>query len=108
MLSTFSVIGDGLAWRVGNDNHFRVGANPWPGSDTSHLLPDDLILHLHRQGITHLSNLTDNCSTTILHQGWKRASFLGLTGNYIVLYENYIAALQRGHIWILDREYELV
>jgi len=107
MLSSFLVIGDVLAWRVGNGNHLHVGSYPWPGSDTSHLLPDDLIIHLHRQDITHLSNLADNFSTTILHQGWKRARFMGLTGNCVVLYENYIAALQRGHIHILDMEDEL-
>jgi hypothetical protein len=93
MISSFSVVGDGLAWRVGKGNHIRIGVDPWPGSGNSHILPDDLIIQLHRQGISFLSHLSDPPSTTLWNQGWRSATSLGLNGDFADLLENYISAL---------------
>jgi hypothetical protein len=55
-----------------------------------------------------LSHLADPNTTTLWHQGWKRATDLGLTGAFATQYKNYIAALQVGHIRLIDREDKLV
>jgi hypothetical protein len=56
-ISLFSLVGDSLVWRLGKGNHIRIGVDPWPGSKNSHILPDDLIIQLHMQGVFFLSNL---------------------------------------------------
>jgi hypothetical protein len=108
MISSFSVVGDSLAWRVGKGNHLRIGADPWPSCGNSHILPEELIDQLHRQGIFFLSHLVDPHSTNIWNQGWRSVISLGLNGVYADLLRNYILALRRGHIRLTDREDELV
>jgi hypothetical protein len=38
ILNAFPLIENGLAWKIGNGNHFRIGKDPWPGSERNHLL----------------------------------------------------------------------
>jgi hypothetical protein len=57
MISSFTVVGDNLAWKVGKGNRLRIGIDPWPRSDTSHIMPEDLTEQLHKQGIFYLSHL---------------------------------------------------
>jgi hypothetical protein len=72
MISSFSVVGDSLAWKVGKGNRLRIGIDPWPGSGTSHILPEDVTDQLHRQGIFYLSHLANPPTTTFWNQGWKK------------------------------------
>jgi len=34
----FMVIGDGLAWNIGNGQRFRLGMDPWPRCEGQHIL----------------------------------------------------------------------
>jgi hypothetical protein len=108
MISSFSVVGDSLAWRVGKGNHLCIGADPWPGCGNSHILPEELIDQLHRHGIFFLSHLANTHSTNIWNQGWRSVISLGLNDVYADLLGNYILVLRRGHIRLPDREDELV
>jgi hypothetical protein len=106
LISSFPVIGEGLAWRIDRGNILCIGADPCPGSGNSHILPLELINLLHRKNIFLLSHLADLNTTTLWHQGWKRVTDLGLTGAFATQYKNYIASLQVGHIRLIDREDE--
>jgi hypothetical protein len=92
---------------VGRGNLLYIGADPWPRSGISHILPLELINLLHGKNIFLLSHLADP-NTTLWHRGWKRVVDLGLTGASITQYKNYIAALQVIHIRLLNGEDELV
>jgi len=87
LISSFPVIGEGIAWRIGRGILLRIGADPWPGSGTTHILPPNLINLLQRQNIYLLSHLADPNSTTLWHQGWKKATDLGLTRASSTLYK---------------------
>jgi len=65
MISSFSVVGDSLAWRMGKGNHLHIGFDPWPGCGNSHILPEDLIDQLHKQGIFYLSHPVDPLTTNL-------------------------------------------
>lgn len=108
MISSFPVVGDNLAWKVGKGNQLRIGTDPWPGSENSHILPKDLIEQLHKQGIFYLSHLANPPTTNFWNQGWKNANLLGIVGIQAESLTNYIAALKRSHIRLTDREDELV
>jgi hypothetical protein len=108
LISSFPVIVEGLAWKVGRGNHHHIGADPWPGSGMTHILPLDLIILLHGKYVYLLSQLADPQTTTQWTQGWKKSTDLGLLETSTTLYKKYIKALQIGHIRLTDREDELV
>jgi hypothetical protein len=54
---SFSIIGEGLAWMIGNDHRVRLGVDPWPGCDRQHLLPDHIIDTLRMRGVSTLNQI---------------------------------------------------
>jgi hypothetical protein len=65
ILNTFPLIENGLAWKIGNGNHFRLGKDPWPGCEWNHLLTEQLIQHLHSLGFIYLNSLADSNRSTL-------------------------------------------
>jgi hypothetical protein len=108
LVKYFQVVGEGLAWRVGNGLRVRIGTDPWPGSGRGHLLPQPLIEVLHDRGFYYLEQIVDRDMTTIWSQAWKRVDQLGLDREYEAIWDGYIRALQLGHICITDREDDIV
>jgi len=47
VLKYFDLVEEGLAWKIGNGTQVRLGVDPWPGSGHAHILPHDLLAHLH-------------------------------------------------------------
>jgi hypothetical protein len=80
MISSFPVVGDSLAWKVGKGNHLRIGTDPWPGSGNSHILSEDLIEQLHKQGIFYLSHLANPPTTNFGTKVGKMQIFLESLG----------------------------
>jgi hypothetical protein len=71
LVSSFDVIGDGLAWKVGKGNKVRLGRDPWSGNEGSHFLPKTLITRLQEQGFFYLCQVGDPNHTSIWSQEWK-------------------------------------
>jgi hypothetical protein len=108
LINSFQVVGEGLAWKVGNGQRVRIGVDPWPGSERGHILPQQLINNLHDKGLFYLDQITDRDITTLWSQAWKRVDQLGLDREHEASWNIFIRALQMGHIWLIDREDELV
>jgi len=108
VISTFPVIGDGLAWHVGQGNWIRIGVDPCSGSGQAHILPIDLTDRIHEPAIHFISQVTDPGSTSIWQQGWMGPEALGLVGNQALMWNNFMMALRSRHIWIPGRDDELV
>jgi hypothetical protein len=71
ILNAFPIIESGLAWKLGNKHWFRVGKDPWPGSEGKHILSEQLIQHLHTLGYAHLNNLVTLVAPPFGHRdGW--------------------------------------
>jgi hypothetical protein len=58
-LKSFFVVGDGLAWRIGDGTKVCIGVDPWLGNNVLHILLPKLIKSLHDQGFFHLNQVTD-------------------------------------------------
>jgi hypothetical protein len=39
VLNCFSMIGEGMAWKIDNRSKVRIGSDPWEGSGLKHLFP---------------------------------------------------------------------
>jgi hypothetical protein len=59
LVSSFDVIGDSLAWRIGKGNQVWIGRDPWPGCRGAHILSENLIQSLHDKGYLFLSQVGD-------------------------------------------------
>ena len=54
VVKSFDVIGNGLAWMIGNGRKLRVGEDPWTGCLQQHKLMDNTMLALRQNGIFFL------------------------------------------------------
>jgi hypothetical protein len=108
IINSFPVIGEGLAWKIGNGHRVRLGADPWAGSEGQHLLPEQLILHLRIKGYDTLDKLVDPDQTTIWSQGWKSVVDFGLDDVDATELERYITGLKRTQVRLRDQEDELI
>lgn len=54
-LEAFSVIEQGLAWKVGDGSHIKIGRDPWVGYNESYALSPGLLRHLDSKGIVTLN-----------------------------------------------------
>jgi hypothetical protein len=102
ILNAFPLIENGLAWKLGNGHRFRIGKDPWPGSEGKHILSEQLIQHLHTLGYAHLNNLADPSRSTLWSQGWTDANRLGLSEEETLELERYIFYLKSSHIRLRD------
>jgi hypothetical protein len=70
IIKSFLVIGEGLAWKIGNGHWVRLGADPWMGSEGQHLISNQLTFLLRIKGFDTLDKLVDLDATNIWSQGW--------------------------------------
>ena len=108
LCKSFSLIAEGLVWKVGDGRKVRIGADPWIGSAQNHILPQPLIQIIHQKGYFHINQIADPISTNIWHQGWRKSHDLELPEQWASLWDQYILALQSSHFRITDREAELI
>lgn len=108
IINSFHVIGDGLAWKIGDGSRAHVGMDPWPDSQNSHILPPDLVQQLHEHGFIYLNQIVDGLHSNIWSQEWKGSTLMGLNEVYTETWNEYINALKIDHIRITEREDELV
>ena len=55
LVKSFDIIGNTLAWKVGNRRKFKIGLDQWPESQGNHILPIEVKKVLEFQGIIMLS-----------------------------------------------------
>jgi len=108
VLKSFSIIGNNLAWKIGNGEKVRIGVDPWQGSSSHHLLSPRALEALEGRGIFMISQLADEQSTTLWAQGWKTARSLGLEDGIAPDLDRLISALRNSHIRLRDREDALI
>jgi hypothetical protein len=108
IIKSFSVIGEGLVWKIGNGHRVRLGADPWMGSEGNHLLSDHLTLLLRIKGFDTLNKLVDPDTTNFWTQGWKLATDLDLNDADTTEMERYITVLKTTQVRLRDQEDELV
>lgn len=90
---------------MGNGRRVRIGIDPWPGSNFSHLLlPQPLVEVLERQNYLFLYQVDYEESTTIFQHGWKSGQQLLLDKDLSKAWGVYIAALRKAHIRLGDCE----
>jgi hypothetical protein len=82
LVSSFDVIGDGLAWRVGKGNQVRLGRDAWPGSGGAHILSENIIQHLQMKGIFYLSRLGIQITPLSSLRNGSPFNQLGIEGEY--------------------------
>ena len=108
VVKSFDVIGNGLAWMIGNGRKLRVGEDPWTGCVQQHKLLENIVLALRQSGIFFLHQLVDLVQMVRWEQSWTRAGDLGLAEPETWDLERYLRALSRDHIILRDREGVLI
>eukprot|EP00253_Pinus_taeda_P030159 PITA_30159 len=101
-VEAFSVIEQGLAWKVGDGRHIRIGRDPWVGCNEDFSLSPGLLRHLDSKGITTLNQVEKVGQSTIWGQAWKDDVDLGIHVRWKAEWEVFIKELQRSNVRIKD------
>ena len=98
MCNAFPLTHSVLVWKIGNGASVRIGGDPWPGSQQSHLLPGQLVLLLQQKGFFHLNQIVDHATKNIWHQGCLGSWALEIQDIWFRDWNRYITALLSSHI----------
>eukprot|EP00253_Pinus_taeda_P018226 PITA_18226 len=101
-VEAFSVIEQGLAWKVGDGKQIRIGRDPWVGCNDAFALSPGFLRHLDSKGIQTLNQVERVGQSTIWGQAWKTVVDLGLNVRWQNKWESFIKELQRSNVRIKD------
>ena len=98
IVQPFPLVGNWMAWNVGNGVKVRIGADPWVGSGEERILSEELVVTLQNKGIHYLAQTADPISTTICKQGCKSEVDLRLSEREGERCKEYVAQFQKNNI----------
>eukprot|EP00253_Pinus_taeda_P034852 PITA_34852 len=101
-VEAFSVIEQGLAWKVGDGRQIRIGRDPWIGCNEAFALSPGFLRHLDTKCISTLNQVERVGQSTIWGQAWKDDEALGLNARWKNEWEGFIKELQRSNVRIKD------
>eukprot|EP00253_Pinus_taeda_P001986 PITA_01986 len=107
-LEAFTVIEQGLAWKVGDGSHIRVGRDPWVGCSEAYALSQGLLRHLDSKGIVTLNQVEKVGLSTVWGQSWKNDVDLGLNTRWKNEWASFIQELHRSHVRLKDESDKLI
>eukprot|EP00253_Pinus_taeda_P025786 PITA_25786 len=98
MVEAFSVIEQGLAWKIGDGRHCMIGRDPWVGCNEAYALSPGLLRHLDHKGIYTLNQVEKIGQSSIWGQAWKSAEDLGLNIRWKNEWCSYIQELHHSNV----------
>eukprot|EP00253_Pinus_taeda_P015318 PITA_15318 len=104
----FSVIEQGLAWKVGDGKNVKIGRDPWVGCNESFALSPGLLRHLDSRGIFTLNQVEKVGQSNIWGQAWKSAEDLGLNIRWHHEWSSFVNELHRSHVRISNENDNLI
>jgi hypothetical protein len=92
-MSSFHLIKQWLAWKIGNGNQAILVKDPFIGDNSSFKLSTPLIQSLNTKGIYSISQDVDPITLNNT-QYWLNSNHLNLTGDMSIKWNNYIKVLK--------------
>eukprot|EP00253_Pinus_taeda_P004333 PITA_04333 len=103
-VEAFTVIEQGLAWKVGDGKNVRIGRDPWVGCNESFALSPGLLRHLGSKVFFTLNQVEKVGQSTIWGQAWKSAEDLGLNIRWHNEWASYVEELLRSNVGIKNEQ----
>lgn len=108
MVLAFPIIGNHLAWKVGDAFLVMLGADAVMGCGNFIFLPAFLIWHLRGRGLFTLNQLADEEGSDIWQQGWLSADQLEPADEYVEVWSNFISELRNGHVRLKEAHDDII
>ena len=83
MVLAFPLIGNWIAWKIGNGRSVRLGEDPWVGAREDHKFPISVITHLKDQICFKLADMQVHQPIPQGRTRWKNAQELQLEGKML-------------------------
>eukprot|EP00253_Pinus_taeda_P017405 PITA_17405 len=100
LISMENIWTKGLAWKVGDGKHVRIGRDPWVGCNEAFAISPGLLRHLDSKGIFTLDQVEKAGHSSIWGQAWKNAEDLGLNIRWYDEWAFFVNELLRSNVRI--------
>ena len=101
-VEAFTMIEEGLAWKVGDGRQIKIGRDPWVGCNEAYALSPGLLRHLDSKGLLTLNQVDKIGHSTIWGQAWKNDEDLRLPFRWKNEWISYIQELHRSNVRLKD------
>ena len=102
-VEAFPLVGNWVAWQVGDGRRIRIGQDPWVGSGDNFRFLVTLISQLKEKGISTLADASSYTDRNQRGTVWKTSQEVELTKNDAPVWNSYINQLRTNFVH-LDKE----
>ena len=94
MVLAFPLIGNWIAWEIGNEKSVKIGEDPWAGAGEDYKFPTTVVNKLRERRCFKLADAKVESHPPQQRTKWKTIEEMGLEGNEVESWNNFVNLME--------------